>query len=121
MSENKSSSSSWEDLANEIAPAGVRPAGLATGAWRKVAETGGTMLPPEKPRQIVCPPCDSNARLDEGLGGQERVCNALGKHYFISRPASEYDANLRAVVPRLESVLHEKRIPRLPRTQLDDL
>ncbi|HVF09786.1 MAG TPA: ribonuclease H-like domain-containing protein [Abditibacteriaceae bacterium] len=102
---------SWEDIANEVAPLGARPGGLATGASRgkKLAAA----------RVVACPPCAKGASLDEALGGVERDVAGCGLYYHIQRPASTFDAAFANLSARLPGALPKSQILRGAR--LDDL
>ena len=82
--------SSWEEIANEIAPVGARPSGLAAGAHRRPQE-GARIAAPPKPQIVACPFCDNNTHLDEVLRGTNRD-GKFGAWYHVARDAKEFDA-----------------------------
>jgi len=81
--------SSWEDIANEIAPVGARANGLAVGANRRPAE-GARVAAPYKPQIVACPYCDNDTSLDAVLQGNNRETK-FGDFYHIARAATEFD------------------------------
>jgi uncharacterized protein YprB with RNaseH-like and TPR domain len=86
--------SSWEEIANEVAPAGTRK-GLATGVHRGTTRheySGHALLAaPAAPRAITPPPCAPDADLDAVLKGCARD-DGHGVFYRIARPAAQFDA-----------------------------
>lgn len=96
--------SSWEDIANEVAPVGFKPRGLATGAHRLAKlDTQAekefeamqlcdmALLPaPVSPRVIFAPPCLPETPLSIALRGLEME-NYAGKYFRITRPAKEFN------------------------------
>jgi uncharacterized protein YprB with RNaseH-like and TPR domain len=116
--------SSWEEIANEVAPANTRR-GLATGVHRGTAKreySGGTLLmPPEEPRPIVPPSCAPDAPLDLALQGAVRH-DDTGSFYRIVRLAAEFDAvfeNLTAHLgDALDYVSRKTKAPCSPRDLL---
>lgn len=93
--------SSWEEIANEVAPAGAKPKGLITGAQRRAAmdaqpsqreysQSGARVVPPSSPRMVSPPPCALDCSLDAALNGIETE-NASGRFYKIARAAREFD------------------------------
>lgn len=89
--------SSWEDIANEVVPSGVRSRGLATGANRggsvghrpmNVSSRGVPTHP--SPRLVAPPPCAYDACLDTALNGLHAE-NEHGAFYRITRRAHEFD------------------------------
>jgi uncharacterized protein YprB with RNaseH-like and TPR domain len=124
----KKAGSSWEDIANEIAPATVSRRGLATGAargpslrdpnapkahpvWRQA---------PAAPRVIACPQPAPSQSLHEALCGEEST-DAQGVHYLVSRAAREYDAHFETLRERLDKVLARELFPVLSGTHVEDL
>jgi uncharacterized protein YprB with RNaseH-like and TPR domain len=125
-------SSSWEDIADEIAPAAMakKQRGLATGASRGAALPKTDSLTnkhttwlrePLDPRAILCPTPAPDASLQEVLCGEERICVENGVHYLIAREAAEYDREFAALSTRLERVLQRKCFPQLSGARLQDL
>ena len=125
---------SWEDIANEIAPAGARPGGLATGARRGPPLRHGSDLESRLPeasahprfdqktlRVIPCPPCRPDAPFDEVLGGAECVSPRHGAYYAIQRPAIAYDAHFDSLAARLRCVLQDAPVPALAGARAEDL
>lgn len=109
MSNERAASGSWEEIANEIAPAGTRPGGLATGAHRR-----STIAAPVKPRVVACPPCNPGSTLDEALAGQLSSCRGYGEHYCISRRSGAFDsgyARIEECVRRTLSGPLKKHLP----------
>jgi uncharacterized protein YprB with RNaseH-like and TPR domain len=92
--------SSWEDIANEVAPLGYKPGVLATGAMRgaaieEAAERNARRPAPSyswpvAPQIVSPPPVPFSATLDEALRGQESE-NVAGVFYRIARRAPEFD------------------------------
>ncbi|HEX8234487.1 MAG TPA: ribonuclease H-like domain-containing protein [Abditibacteriaceae bacterium] len=132
LSVASSSSPSWEDIADEIAPAanGKKPRGLATGAMRGAALPKTDSLTnkhttwlqePIEPRAIFCPTAAPDASLQDVLNGEERLCPDNGVHYLIARNAAEYDAEFSTLSTRLESVLQRECFPQLSGARLQDL
>ncbi len=80
--------SSWEDIANEVAPADAPVRGLATGARRKLAPSA--RLTPPTDLHIVRPPDTArDTPLEEVLRGNEHVTGD-GKFFHVDHPADEY-------------------------------
>lgn len=78
--------SSFEEIANEVAPLGAPARGLATGAHRKRAGD------PENNLHLVSsPPCASDTPLQEILRGKPRA-NLAGEYFYIKRAAHEFGA-----------------------------
>jgi len=82
--------SSWEDIANEIAPVGARPNGLAAGAHCRPPE-GARITAPFNPQIVACPFCDNTTHLDTVLKGEVRN-GKFGDFYHVAREAKEFDA-----------------------------
>src|SRR5262245_11102929 len=89
--------SSWEDIANEVVPSGVRSRGLATGANRgasvghhPVSVSSRGIPAPHSPRLVAPPPCAYYACLATALNGLH-VENDHGAFYRITRRAHEFD------------------------------
>lgn len=80
--------SSWEDIANEVAPVGARPNGLAAGAHRRPPE-GARVAAPFNPQIVACPFCDNNTPLDAVLKGKNRETK-FGDFYHVARAAKEF-------------------------------
>ena len=122
-------SSSWEDIANEIAPAGGQGRrSLATGAAR-----GGSLPNPNKPAAhpvwrtaptaplvIPCPQPPPSQGLHEALCGEERN-SEHGVHYLVSHSASRYDAMFDSLRERLAKVLASEAFPHLSGARVEDL
>lgn len=129
--------SSWEDIANEIAPGGAgagRRRGLATGAMRgpSLPDAGAAQghgpnrhvtwwAEPEQPRVIPCPTPAPDAPLHLILNGLEHLCPEHGAHYRIVRAAAQYDAAFANLGARLHRVLERKMFPALSGARLEDL
>jgi len=92
--------SSWEEIANEVVPAGARTGALATGANRRAG-----IAAPSSARIIASPPFRPGATLDETLQGRETLHARRGAHYLISRPAAAYETGYEALEERLQRVL----------------
>jgi uncharacterized protein YprB with RNaseH-like and TPR domain len=123
--------SSWEEIANEVAPAGFKPKGLMTGAHRRAlmdaqppqaehSSEGARIAAPLSPRLVGPPPCAPDCSLDGALQGIEAE-NEAGKFYRIVRAAREFDAVFENLAAHLdESVEFIARRTRTP-TQMRDL
>lgn len=97
--------SSWEDIANEIAPAGAENRALATGARRgRGGQAGnlGSVFGVE--RYLEAPALQKTDAPDAVWGGREAQ-NAAGKFYFIDRPITNYDGQFSNLQTRLEAAL----------------
>lgn len=81
--------SSWEDIANEIAPIGARPNGLAVGAHRRPSE-GARVAAPYNPQIVASPYSDHYTPLDAVLQGKNRE-GRFGDFYHVARAATEFD------------------------------
>jgi uncharacterized protein YprB with RNaseH-like and TPR domain len=123
-------SSSWEDIANEIAPSGLQPRrGLATGAMRGPAlrdphapKSHPVWRPaPEKPAVIPCPAPRPSALLHEAIQGVEKQCDVHGAHYLLSRPAHEYDSIFGTIHERMAKILEREVFPSLSGIAVEDL
>lgn len=121
---------SWEEIADEIAPAEAPVRGLATGARRgpsiayQASETDasgtGYLAAPPVPRCIAPPRLRPNASRDEVLGGQLEK-NAYGVCYHIARSPLEFDADYEALPQRLNAVLAAEHYAALSGAELSDL
>lgn len=121
---------SWEDIANEIAPAELQPRGLATGARRgpgvayppsETDATGtGWLSAPSEPRCIPAPRARPDALRDEVLGGSLKA-NAYGSYYHMARSPLDFDAAYGTLPQRLEKVLKAERFAALSGTELQEL
>lgn len=129
-STRSSSSSLWEDIANEVTSAQAgRNRGLATGAMRG-ASVGSAQtevsaprwLPsPAVPRAILCPPFAPDTPLHEALQGEEKQCDVHGTHYLVSRHAKDYDQAFADLSRRLNRVLESESFPVLSGASVEDL
>lgn len=124
---NATTSSSWEDIANEVTATVGN--GLATGA-RRGASVGSAQtevaaprwLPsPQEPRAILCPQFGREMSLHEALQGDEKWCELLGAHYLVSRDAKDYDASFAELSSRLHRVLEGEHFAALSGAQVEDL
>ena len=103
---------SWEEIADEIAPAEAQPRGLATGARRgpslayQPSETDATgsghLSAPPSPRCIAPPRHRTDASLDEVLGGCVEQ-NGYGAWYHIARAPQEFEADYPGSFSSLDS------------------
>ena len=129
-STRSSSSSSWEEIANEVTSVPTeRGRGLATGAMRG-ASVGSAQtevaaprwLPsPAAPRAILCSTFAPDTLLHEALQGEEKQCDIHGAHYLISRNASNYDQAFADLSTRLNRVLESESFPVLSGANVEDL
>ena len=83
--------SSWEEIANEVAPSGASARGLATGAHRKLPE-GARIAAPFNPQIAACPDCASDTPLSVALKGDNCESSA-GTFFHVARQAREYDGS----------------------------
>lgn len=82
--------SSWEDIANEVAPVGAPVRGLATGANRKPVSTA--LLAEPADLHIVRPPNTMrDTPLEEILRGNQRTTEQ-GAFFHVDHPAGDYHA-----------------------------
>ena len=130
--ESKKPSSSWEDIADEIAPAATGPRarrGLATGAMR-----GGSLPNPDAPRAhpmwreqpaapraIMCPLPAPSELLHTALGGEVRSYDRHGDYLLVSRPAIAYDAAFTALKERFQRVLDAEKFAALSGANAGDV
>jgi uncharacterized protein YprB with RNaseH-like and TPR domain len=123
-------SSSWEDIANELAPPGGKTRrGLATGAMRgpSVRDPAAPKShptwrsAPENPAVIHAPTPPPSALLHQALNGEERYSDKHGSHYLLSRPAHEYDTLFGGIHERMARILEREVFPSLSGIQADDL
>jgi uncharacterized protein YprB with RNaseH-like and TPR domain len=122
-------SQSWEDIANEVAPADAAPAGLATGARRggplpNIAHDsdGSLWLPtPETPRVVPCPKFPDTAPLDEVLDGMPIHSTLYGSYYHMARTPRDYDSTYQELTERMKGVLAGERFPALSGLALSQL
>lgn len=98
--------SSWEEIANQVAPAGSPPpSGLATGAFRgKKGARGNLGDVFGVSRTLECPPAAPNDAADTVWGGREEQSQS-GPFYFIDRPVTAYDEQGSSLAERLENAL----------------
>lgn len=82
--------SSWEEIADEIAPAGVSGKGLATGARRRMPRAA-LRVPPLDPHIVRPPHCTSFTPLQQVLLGDERDTE-YGPFFHVARRADAYHA-----------------------------
>lgn len=120
--------SSWEDIANEIAPLEAPVRGLATGARRgpsrpnvQAREGNSSASESEELHVIGCPIHRADEDLHRALQGQEYQHPRYGAHYRIARPASHYDAAFQDLPARLEAVLQARKMLALEGADLRDL
>jgi uncharacterized protein YprB with RNaseH-like and TPR domain len=127
--------SSWEEIADEVAPLGAPPKSLATGATRRAAprpsaaseaddDASGLMRAPLHPRVISCPPLEclnGQATLESLLGGAEVRVAAHGAYASIVRSPQEYSPDFADLAERLERVLQKGKIRKLAGVPLADL
>ena len=86
--------SSWEEIANEVAPNNAPARGLATGAHRQsagVAE-GARIAPPFKKHVVCAPDCGPDTSLQIVLKGDNRE-TGNGAFFHVARAAREFDEN----------------------------
>ena len=101
--------SSWEEIADQIAPLGAPVPGLATGANRKRRKTGdasgaiGEILGAE--RFLESPRLPSHALPDDAWNGSE-VTGASGPFYLIDQPTTFFDPQSADLRARLEGALN---------------
>ncbi len=119
---------SWEDIANEIAPAAAPVRGLATGANRRAAQTPESsaaqahfLAPPDAPLIVPVPVHPRDATLENTLPGREVLLAGHGAYYAIESEAENYAPSYQNLAARLEQVLAGGSIYRLRGAQLSDL
>lgn len=123
---------SWEEIANEIAPADAPARGLATGANRrplaKTAENEASaeleahfLAPPQTPLIVPVPAHPRDAALEDTLPGQETRLAGHGAYYAMHSDAEIYAPSYQNLAARLEQVLADGSIYRLRGAQLSDL
>jgi uncharacterized protein YprB with RNaseH-like and TPR domain len=100
--------SSWEDIANEVAPLGAPPpAGLATGARRgKNGKRGNLGEVFGVSRYLECPPASPGDGPETVWGGWEEQTRD-GNFYFIDRAVTAYDAQGENLGQRLEKAMQK--------------
>lgn len=100
--------SSWEEIANEVAPPGQTPGGLATGAARGMRkETRSSASLAEvlgATRFLECPPAAPADSSDTVWQGREED-RGDGPFYFIDRVLTDYDTQAASLPSRLERAL----------------
>jgi uncharacterized protein YprB with RNaseH-like and TPR domain len=96
---------SWEDIANEIAPAGAESGALATGARRgSRGQKGNLDSVFNVSRTLEAAPVAKTDSADSVWGGREEMATS-GKYYFVDRGVTSYDAQAETLNARLESAL----------------
>lgn len=80
--------SNWEEIANEVAPLGATPHGLATGENRK-SPPNFKSISLEKLQLVSSPRCEIDTPLSEVLRGRTRQHSA-GDFFHIARAAGEF-------------------------------
>lgn len=100
--------SSWEEIANEVAPVGAPPpANLATGARRgKGGQPGNLGAIFGVSRTLECPPAAPGDTPDQVWGGRE-ISSPHGSYYFVDRAVTCYDDEGAKLAARLEAALHK--------------
>lgn len=96
---------SWEDIANEIAPAGQEPSGLATGARRgRDGRKGNLGSAFGVSRYLEPSPVQKTDSPDSVWGGEERSVGS-GNYYFVDRDVTSYDDLASNLFARLSKAL----------------
>jgi uncharacterized protein YprB with RNaseH-like and TPR domain len=124
------SSSSWEDIANEIVPGAQAVRG--SGDWRECAALR-VVTPKPRPqlragwlrRKHRVPFCVLLLRPTRFFimryAAKKRACPVQGTHYLVSRGAADYDAAFADLAPRLKRVLEREFFPVLSGARVEDL
>ena len=121
--------SSWEEIANEVAPVSAPVRGLATGANRRPVTnspdsseiTAHFLTPPTAPLIVPVPDYPRDAPLENTLRGQEISLAGHGAYYAMHHDAEIYAPSYQNLANRLEQVLAGGNIHRLRGAQLSDL
>lgn len=82
--------SSWEEIANEVAPVNAPTRGLATGARRQTE--GARIVPPFKKHVVSAPDCGPDTPLQIVLQGDNRETEK-GAFFHVARDAKEFHEN----------------------------
>ena len=114
--------SSWEEIANEVAPPGMEPpAGLATGARRgKAGKRGNLGEVFGVSRYLECPPASAGDAPETVWNGWEES-GRDGAYYFIDRAVTVYDSEGENLGERLQNALKKPPSSWLEGLSLDDL
>lgn len=124
--------SSWEEIANEVAPATAPVRGLATGANRRAPATSQDnqdnaeiaahfLAPPVSPLILPVSQHPHDAPLERTLSGRESVLAGHGAYYAMESDAETYAPSYQNLAARLEQVLAVGSIYRVRGAQLSDL
>ncbi len=96
---------SWEDIANEIAPAGAESGALATGARRGSRGQKGNLGDVFNVSRYLEPaPVAKTDSPDSVWGGREETATS-GKYYFVDQGVTSYDSLAGTLSARLETAL----------------
>jgi len=96
---------SWEDIANEIAPAGTQSGALATGARRGSRGQKGNLGDVFGVSRYLEPtPVQKTDSPDAVWGGREESATS-GPYYFVDRSVVSYDSQAGTIQARLEHAL----------------
>lgn len=123
--------SSWEEIANEVAPLESPSSGLATGAnrarnravagLRAAMEAGEIPNAPRKPRVVGVPPLLPGPTLAESLGGVEVEVAGHGRYASIVREPGFYASEFDDLAGRLQATLEGGKVYKLAGQSLRDL
>ena len=113
-------SGSWEDIANEVVPVGVRRGGLATGAMRSTGATRSRK--PERPAlyHIPCPPVGVGLCLEEVLRGAVAAHPERGSYFHIRHVPRSYHERYADLEERLRAALRHAGSMGLRGSRLED-
>jgi len=123
--------SSWEEIANEVAPLDAPAAGLATGAnraqnraasgLRAAMEAGQIPNAPSKPRVVGVPALLPGASLAQALGGVEVEAVGHGSFVSIARAPGFSAPEFDDLAARLQATLDGGKVYKLAGQSLRDL
>ncbi|PQV65186.1 putative RNase H superfamily protein [Abditibacterium utsteinense] len=114
--------SSWEDIANEVAPPGTEtPPALATGARRgKAGKRGNLGEVFGVSRYLECPPA-ARGDAPETVWNGWQESGRDGNYYFIDRAVTAYDSEGENLGARLQNALKNPPSSWLEGLSLEDL
>ena len=96
---------SWEDIADEIAPAGAQSGALATGARRGARGQKGNLGAVFNVSRTLEPaPVAKTDSPDSVWGGREESTSS-GRYYFVDQAVTNYDSQAQTLNARLENAL----------------
>jgi uncharacterized protein YprB with RNaseH-like and TPR domain len=123
--------SSWEEIADEVAPLDATAPGLATGANRArnkgisgmqaAMQAGEIPGAPSRARSVPVPPLQGGVTLAEMLGGREEGAAGYGSFASIVQTPEFYSPDFADLTPRLEQVLAGGEVYKLAGQSLRDL